>query len=109
MVIDSSRGRIRVMDFSLVETGLGTMLEPTNLHPLNRSNQLLAAEGNLDDDDFMCLVDDILFIDGREKFQVQNPMYYGQPANWKCVNDLQLFQRVLGHAQFGKHHTGPAG
>jgi hypothetical protein len=105
MVIDNTRGRIRVCDFCVVWTSLGIMLEPSDIVPKIRANR-----ADFQCDDPLSLVDDIVFIDQREKYALQNPVHYGDPLNWSCLHDLQLFQGTFQqYPQYGKHFQGPAG
>ena len=112
MVVDQTRGRFRILDFCIVYTSLGMMIEPANIFPKFRK----AYDGTretLEDfgaDDAMAPIDDIQFIDGRERFQIQNPVYYGDALNWSCIHDFQLFQVASeAYTQFTKEFDGPAG
>jgi hypothetical protein len=105
MVMDTTRGRVRILDFCLVNTSLGTMLEPTNIRP-----KLRALCEDFVPDDPLAYVDDIVFIDGREKYRIQNPNDYGRGQGWKCLHDLQLFHGASStYKKFGKTFKGPAG
>lgn len=99
MFLDVRNKRVRIHDFCVVETSLGTMLEPFPLMPL------YGGGGFKKEDDPLALVDDFKILDGRQKFQVQNPHLWGT-SDWQCLHDLQLFQRTQGYTQFGKNFEG---
>jgi hypothetical protein len=101
MVIDNSRGRIRIKEFHLVQTSLGTMLEPRSISPqIGDKGATFLPDGE------MAFIDDIVFIDNRERYQVQNPVYYGDATNWSCIHDLQLGPAIQGYGQYGRHFRG---
>jgi len=99
MFLDTRNKRVRIHDFFVVETSLGTMLEPFPLMPLH------STSGFKKEDDPLALVDDFKVLDGRQKFQVQNPKDWGT-SNWKCLHDFQLFQRTQTYTQFGNTFEG---
>lgn len=102
MFLDARNERVRIHDFCVVETSLGTMIEPFNLMPLH------SVSGFNNQDDPLALVDDFKVLDGRQKFQAQNPFNWGT-TNWACLHDLQLFQRTQTYTPYGRHFVGPAG
>ncbi len=105
IVVDMTRGRVRIKEFHLVVTSLGNMLEPRSLRP-----QFRDEAGTFAPDDELALIDTVELIDGRERFRIQNPTDYGNPLKWSCIHDLQLGP-TLGdsYTQYGKGFTGPAG
>lgn len=111
MVVDRTRGRIRILDFCIVYTSLGMMIEPANIFPRFAKNHDGTRETLIDfePDDAMAYVDDIQWVDGRAKYQIQNPIDYGNSLNWACLHDFQLFQQVHAYTPYGKHWAGPAG